>query len=65
MTISKNDTRRRRGWRKLDLWVDIGSGQLVAMALTGKEVDDAAQTCLWLDQVTGALASVTADAAYD
>jgi transposase len=45
--------------------VDAGTGQIVAAALTGKEVDDAAQIGPLLDQVTGSLASVTADGAYD
>jgi hypothetical protein len=51
-------TRRRRAWRKLHLSVDAGTGQIVAAALTGKEVDDAAQMGALLDQVTGSLASV-------
>ncbi len=37
----------------------------MAAALTSKEVDDAAQVGPLLDQVTGPLASVTADGAYD
>ncbi len=56
---------RRRAWRKLHLGVDAGTGQIVAAALTGKEVDDAAQIGPLLDQVTGSLASVTADGACD
>jgi hypothetical protein len=38
---------------------------MVAAALTGKEVDDAAQIGPLLDQVAGSLASVTADGAYE
>jgi transposase len=45
--------------------VDAGTGQIVAAALTAKEVDDAVQISPLLDQVTGSLASVTADGAYD
>jgi len=63
--VEKHGTRTRRSWRKLHLGVDANTGQIVAAALTGKEVDDAAQMGPLLDQVTGPLASVTADGAYD
>jgi hypothetical protein len=63
--IEKHGTRARRSWRKLHLGVDAGTGQIVASALTSKEMDDAAQVGPWLDQVTGLLTSVTADGAYD
>ena len=63
--VEKHGTRRRRAWRKLHLGVDAGTGQIAAAALTGKEVDDAAQIGPLLDQVTGSTASVTADGAYD
>jgi transposase len=63
--IEKHGTRARRSWRKLHLGVDAGTGQIVASALTSKEMDDAAQVGPLLDQVTGLLTSVTADGAYD
>jgi hypothetical protein len=63
--VEKHGTRTRRSWRKLHLGVDAGTGQIVAAALTNKEVDDASQISPLLDQVTGPLASVTADGAYD
>ena len=63
--VEKHGTRTRRSWRKLHLGVDAGTGQIVAGALTSKEVDDAVQVGALLDQVTGSLASVTADGAYD
>jgi transposase len=63
--VEKHGTRRRRSWRKLHLGVDAGTGQVVAAALTAKEVDDAVQIGPLLDQVPGSLASVTADGAYD
>jgi hypothetical protein len=63
--IEKHGTRTRRSWRKLHLGVDAGTGQIVAVALTSKEVDDAAQVGPLLDQVTGPLGSLTADGAYD
>ena len=63
--VEKHGTRTRRAWRKLRLGVDADTGQIVAAALTSKEVDDAVQVGPLLDKVTGPLASVTADGAYD
>ncbi len=63
--VEKHGTKMRRSWRKLHLGVDAGTGQIVASALTIKEVDDAAQVGPWLDQVTGSLSSFIADGAYD
>jgi transposase len=63
--VEKHGTRTRRAWRKLHLGVDADTGQIVAAALTSKEVDDAVQVGPLLDKVTGPLASVTADGAYD
>jgi transposase len=63
--VEKHGTRTRRSWRKLHIGVDAGTGQIVAVALTSKEVDDAVQVGPLLDQATGPLASVTADGAYD
>jgi transposase len=63
--VEKHGTKTRRSWRKLHLGVDADTGQIVAAALTGKEVDDATQIGPLLDQVTGSLSSVAADGAYD
>ena len=63
--IEKHGTKPRRSWRKLHLGVDANTGQIVAAALTGCEADDGAQVGPLLDQVTGAVASVTGDGAYD
>jgi hypothetical protein len=63
--VEKHGTRARRSWRKLHLGVDAETGQIVAAALTSKDVDDAAQIGPMLEQVTGSLSSVTADGAYD
>jgi transposase len=63
--VEKHGTKRRRAWRKLHLGVDAETGQIVASALTGKEVDDSAQVGLLLDQILGPLSSFTADGAYD
>ncbi len=45
--------------------MDADTGQIVAAALTRKEVDDAAQVAPLLDQVATSVASFTADGAYD
>jgi len=63
--VEKHGTKRRRSWRKLHLGVDADTGQIVASALTTKESDDGALVSPLLEQVTGPLASVTADGAYD
>jgi hypothetical protein len=41
--VEKHGTRTRRAWRKLHLSVDADTGQIVAAALTSKEVDDAVE----------------------
>ena len=63
--VEKHGTSTRRSWRKLHLGVDADTGQIVAAALTGREVDDGAQVGPLLDQVTGPVASFTGDGAYD
>lgn len=63
--IQKHGTKTRRTWRKLHLGLDAVTGQIVAAALTTKEMDDGAQTGALLDQVVGPVASFTADGAYD
>ena len=45
--------------------MDADTGQIVASALTTNDVDDGAQADPLLDQVTGPVASVTGDGAYD
>jgi Transposase DDE domain len=63
--VEKHGTKKRRAWRKLHLGVDANTGQIVASALTSKEVDDGVLAGLLLDQVTGSLSAFTADGAYD
>jgi hypothetical protein len=63
--IEKHGTSRRRSWRKLHIGIDAGSGEVVAIELTDKDVDDAALTGALLDQVSDPIASFTADGAYD
>jgi hypothetical protein len=63
--VERHGTKTRRSWRNLHLGVDATTGQIVAAALTGCDADDGAQVGPLLDQVTGAVASVTGDGAYD
>ena len=63
--VEKHGTSRRRSWRKLHVGVDAESGEIVAIELSGKEIDDAARTGALLDQITDPVVSFTADGAYD
>jgi len=63
--VEKHGSCKRRSWRTLHLGVDADTGQIVAAALTGREVDDGNQVGPLLDQITGPVASVTGDGAYD
>jgi hypothetical protein len=63
--VEKHGTRRRRAWRKMHIGVDADTGRIVASELTTHDVDDGSQVGPLLDQVTGAVASVTGDGAYD
>jgi Transposase DDE domain len=63
--IEKHGTSRRRSWRRLQIGIDAGSGEIVAIELTGKYVDDAARTDTLLNQIADPIASPTVDGAYD
>jgi hypothetical protein len=63
--VEKHGTSRRRSWRKLHIGIDGDSGEIVAIELTKKEVDDGSRTGALLDQLTEPLASFTGDGAYD
>ena len=63
--VEKHGMSRRRSWRKLHIGIDAGSGEIVAVEVTRKEIDDAARTGALLDQLADPLASFTADGAYD
>ena len=45
--------------------MDADTGQIVAVALTATDVDDGAEVGPVLDQISGSVASFTADGAYD
>src|SRR5471032_1843372 len=61
----KHGQRGRRRWRKLHLAVDAHSGQIVAVTMTDRDVDDASQVDPLLGQIPGEIEQVTADGAYD
>jgi len=63
--VEKHGAKTRRSWRKLHIGLDAGTGQIVAAALTTKEVNDGAEVGPLLDQVPGPVASFTGDGAYD
>ena len=63
--IEKYGAKTRRSWRKLHIGLDADTGQIVAATLTMKNVDDGAEVGPLLDQVSGSVASFTADGAYD
>ncbi len=63
--LEKYRTKTRRSWRTLHLGIDADTGQIVASALTPKDVDDGSQADPLLDQVAGPVTSFTANGAYD
>jgi len=63
--VEKHGTRTRRSWRTLHIGLDADTGRIVAAELTTNKVDDGSQVGPLLDQVAGAVASFTADGAYD
>jgi len=63
--VEKHGTRTRRSWRTLHIGLDADTGRIVAAELTTNEVDDGSQVGPLLDQVAGAVASFTANGAYD
>jgi Transposase DDE domain len=63
--VEKHGASRRRTWRKLHIGVDADNGEIVAVAVTGKDTDDAAMAEALLDQIADSIASFTADGAYD
>jgi hypothetical protein len=63
--MEKHGTRTRRSWRKLHIGLNADTGEIVASALTGKDVDDGSQIPSLLQQIAGSFASFTGDGAYD
>ncbi len=63
--VEKHGAKTRRSWRKLHVGMDADTGQIVAAALTTKDIDDGAEVGTLLNQISGSVASFTADGAYD
>ena len=73
--VEKHGTKTRRSWRKLHVGLDADTGlhvgldadagQIVAAALTTKDVDDGAEVGPLLDQGAAPVTSFTADGAYN
>jgi hypothetical protein len=61
----KHGGKGRRTWRKLHLAADPDTGEILASELTTTEDGDASLVGPLLDQISGPIASVTADGAYD
>jgi IS5 family transposase len=63
--LERHGTSRRRSWRKLHIGVDAVSGEIVAVEVTKKEIDDGTVVDALLDQIADPIASFTADGDYD
>ena len=63
--MERHRKRGARTWRKLHLAVDPSTGEILASELTSNEEGDASQVGALLGQITGFLAPVMADDAYD
>jgi hypothetical protein len=63
--VEKHGERGTRTWRKLHLAIDPSSGEILASELTTNDEGDASQVGPLLGQLSGPIASVTADGAYD
>src|SRR5689334_19999770 len=61
----KHGVRPRRRWRKLHLAIDADTQEIVASELSTDEVGEASELPHLLAQIEGAVASMTADEAYD
>jgi hypothetical protein len=55
----------RRTWRRLHLGVDEASGQITAMTLTDRDIDDASQMPVLVEDTPAAIQEISADGAYD
>jgi hypothetical protein len=63
--VEKHGTKTRRSWRELHIGMDACTGEIVAVAVTTNDVDDASQVGSLLNQLDAPLASFTGDGAYD
>jgi hypothetical protein len=63
--VEKHGASRCRSWRELHIGVDAAGGEIVAVAVTRKGIDDAAMADALLDEIADPIASFTADSGYD
>ena len=63
--VEEHGTKIRRFWRKLHIGMDAGTGEIVVVALTTNDADDASQVGPLLDPLAGPVASFIGDGAYD
>lgn len=63
--VRQHGASQRRTWRKVHLACDEATNQVLAIALTGNEVDDASMLKPLLDELTQPVGRVGADGAYD
>jgi hypothetical protein len=56
---------KNRAWRKLQLAVDAGTGEIVASDLTSRRTHDCARVPALLKQIDNRVASISADGGYD
>jgi hypothetical protein len=57
--VEKHGTSRRRSWRKLHTGIDAASGEIVAVEVSKKEIDDGAVVDALLDQIADPIGSLT------
>lgn len=63
--IRQHGTSQRRTWRKVHLACDEATNQILAIALTTNDIDDASMLKPLLDELTQPVSRVAADGAYD
>src|SRR6202035_4129505 len=63
--VEKHVPSRRRSWRKLHVGIDANNGEIVAVGVAKKEIDDGAPVDTLLDQIADPIASFIADGDYD
>jgi hypothetical protein len=63
--VEKHGASRRQSWRKLHIGVGAASGEIVAVAVTHKEIGDAAMADALLDQIADPIACFIGDGGYD
>ena len=63
--IRKHGVSKRRTWRKLHIGIDLDTQEIVSVALTGNDDDDAAVAVKMLKEKVKKLKSFSGDGAYD